>query len=106
MHMSAILGKWQQPQGQPFPGLWFEFHRDGTFQAALEEMGVTSSGTYHAENGLIDLDQTQHTFGILGKFSGLYSIEGNTLTMTLGDPGAPRPDTLEGKNKRLYIKIA
>lgn len=104
--MRDILGKWQQPQGQPFPGLWFEFRGDGTFQAALEEMGVTSSGTYQAENGLIDMHQTQHTFGILGQFLGRYSVEGNTLTLTLGEPGASRPDTLEGKNKRLYLKIA
>jgi hypothetical protein len=104
--MSDILGKWQQPKGQPFPGLWFEFRADGTFLAALEEMGVTSSGTYQAENGMIDMDQTQHTFGILGKFYGLYSIEGDTLMMTLSDTGSARPEALEGKNKRLYIKIA
>mgnify|MGYP001030113797 FL=1 len=104
--MNEILGKWQQPQGQPFPGLWFEFRADGTFLAALEEMGVTSSGTYHAEEGMIDMDQTQHTFGILGKFYGRYAVEGDTLTMTLGDPGSARPETLEGRNKRIYIKIA
>ncbi|MEW6094389.1 MAG: hypothetical protein AB1531_10545, partial [Chloroflexota bacterium] len=95
--MSDILGKWQQPQGQPFPGLWFEFRPDGTFEAALEEMGISSSGTYHAGNGLIDIDQTQHTLGLLGKFQGLYAIEGDVLTMTLGDPGGSRPENLDSK---------
>jgi sporulation-control protein spo0M len=104
--MSDIHGKWQQPQGQPLPGLWFEFHPDGTYQAALEEMGVTSSGTYQAIDGTIDIDQTQHTLGLLGKFQGLYSIEADQMTMNLSDPGGPRPESLEGRNKRLYIKIA
>jgi len=103
--MTDIIGKWQQPAGQAFPGLWFEFRPDGTFQAALEEMGITSSGTYTAANGQIEIHQTQHTLGLLGKFEGLYAIEGDTLTMTLGDAGAPRPSSLEGKNKRIYKKI-
>lgn len=103
--MSDIIGKWQQPDGQPFPGLWFEFQSDGTFTAALEEMGITSSGTYHAEGGLIDMDQTQHTLNLLGKFQGLYAIDSNTLTMTLGDPGGARPDSLDHRNKRIYNKI-
>jgi hypothetical protein len=104
--MSDILGKWQQPPGQPFPGLWFEFRPDGTFEANLEEMGVKSSGTYVAVDGQIEIDQTQHTLGLLGKFLGLYVIEGDTLTMTLSDPGGPRPDGLDTKNKRIYKKVA
>ncbi len=104
--MSELLGKWQQPAGQPFPGLYFEFRADGTFQAVLEEMGITSGGTYTAVDGEIDMDQTQHTLGLLGKFFGRYAVEGDTLTMALGDPGAPRPESLEGRNKRLYKKIA
>jgi hypothetical protein len=103
--MSEILGKWQQPKGQPFPGLWFEFRSDGTFEAVLEEMGVTSSGTYHAFAGSIDIDQTQHTLGLIGRFQGLYAIEADQMTMTLSDPGGSRPESLEGRNKRLYIKI-
>ena len=104
--MSDILGTWQQPQGQPFSGLWFEFRPDGTFKALFEEMGITSSGTYNAAAGLIEMDQTQHTLGLLGKFQGLYAIEGDTMTMTLSDSGGPRPESLEGKNKRIYKKIA
>ncbi|HEX7540585.1 MAG TPA: hypothetical protein VF352_00525 [Anaerolineales bacterium] len=104
--MSDILGKWQQPPGQPIPGLWFEFHPDGTYKAVYEEMGVTSSGSYQTEDGRIDIDQTQHTLGLLGKFQGLYVIEGDQLTMTLSDPGAPRPEGLDCRNKRLYKKIA
>jgi len=104
--MSNILGKWQQPQGQPFPGLWFEFRPDGTFGAALEEMGVTSSGTYQAGNGRIDMDQTQHTLGLIGRFQGLYAIAGDTLTMTLSDPGGACPESLDSKNRRIYKRIA
>ncbi len=89
--MSDILGKWQQPHGQPFPGLWFEFRADGT---------------YRAEHGQIDMEQTQHTLGLLGKFQGLYSIEGDTMIMTLSDPNGPRPESLDSKNRRLYKKVA
>jgi hypothetical protein len=103
--MSDILGKWQQPKGQPFPGLWFEFRPDGTFEAALEEMGITSGGTYTAADGLIDLEQTRHTLGLLGKFQGRYSIEGDTMIMTLSDPGGPRPESLDSKNRRVYKKV-
>lgn len=104
--MSDILGKWQQPKGQPFPGLWFEFRPDGTYEAVFEEMGVTSSGTYQAADGMIDINQTQHTLGLLGKFQGLYAIEGDKMTMTLSDPGDSRPENLDSKNRRLYKKIA
>jgi hypothetical protein len=103
--MSDIDGRWQQPQGQPFPGLWFEFHPDGTFSSSYEEMGITSSGGYTAVDGLIDIDQTQHTLGLLGKFLGRYSIEGGILTMTLSDPGGARPESLEGKNHRVYKRM-
>jgi hypothetical protein len=104
--MNDIFGKWQQPVGQPFPGLWFEFRPDGTFCAAYEEMGITSSGTYCAEDGVIDIFQTQHTLGLMGKFQGIYAIEGAMLTMTLSDPDGARPEDLDIKNKRIYIKIA
>jgi hypothetical protein len=101
-----LIGKWQQPQGQPYPGLYFEFLPDGTFRAVFEEMGITSGGTYTAAEGLIDLDQTQHTLGMVGKFYGRYAIDGDQLTMNLSDPTAARPDSLEGRNKRLYQKVA
>ena len=103
--MSNIVGKWQQQQGQPFQGLWFEFRLDGTFHAEFEEMGITSSGTYLAESGLIEMDQTQHTLGLLGEYKGLYAIEGEILTMILGDTGGARPETMDNKNKRIYMKI-
>ena len=104
--MSDILGKWQQPQGQPFPGLYFEFLHDGNFRAVFDEMGITSGGTYTAAEGLIDINQTQHTLGLLGKFEGRYIIEGDMLTMTLSDPAGPRPENVDSKNKRIYKKIA
>ena len=27
--MNAIVGKWQQPEGQAYAGLWFAFNEDG-----------------------------------------------------------------------------
>ena len=101
--MSAILGKWQQPAGQPFPGLWFEFRADGTFEAQLEEMGIVSGGAYKISGDQIDLDQTRHTLGLVGKFEGLFAIEGDTLKMAVGDPGGKRPADLS--KARLYRKI-
>ena len=49
--------------------------------------------------------RTQHTLGLVGQFVGVYGVEGDTLTINLADPGAARPASLEGKNKRLYKKI-
>jgi hypothetical protein len=102
---SPIIGKWQQPEGQPFAGLWFLFAEDGTFHANYAEMGIDSYGTYTASDGVIDMDQTRHTLGLIGKFSGRYAIEGDTLSMNLSDTGESRPETLEGKNRRLYKRI-
>lgn len=104
--MHALVGKWQQPEGQRYPGLSFEFYPDGTYQAVLEELGIVSSGTYHAANGLIDLNQTQHTTGLLGQFEGRYRLHGETLSMTFSEPGRLRPASLEQKQKRLYRKVA
>ena len=104
--MNEILGKWRQPQGQLFPGWNFEFRPDGTFLSVYEEMDISSSGTYFVGEGTIDLEQTEHSLGLLGTFLGLYAIEGDILTLTLGDPAQPRPESLEGKNKRLYKKVS
>lgn len=102
--MTTILGKWQQPAGQPFPGLWFEFKSDGTFVAGFEEMGITSSGTYVLVSREIDIDQTQHTLGLLGEFAGLVAVEGDTMRLTLASaPGGPRPTDLSAA--RIYKKI-
>ena len=103
--MQPIIGKWEQPAGQSYPGLWFQFNEDGTFRAELPEMGIVSSGTYNAAEGAIDMDQTQHTLGLIGKFVGVYRVDGDTLTMTMADPGGSRPADVEGKNKRIYKRI-
>lgn len=103
--MESIFGKWQQPEGQPFAGLYFDFQSDGNFSAHYDSMGITSSGTYTAQDGIIDIDQTGHTFGLIGKFLGRYAIDGDTLTMTLSDLDGARPESFEGKNKRIYIRI-
>jgi len=101
--MNPLIGQWQQPAGQPFPGLWFEFHEDGTFKADYSEMGILSSGTYSVNGDLVFMDQTQHTLGMVGKFEGRFSIEGNTLKMAVGNPGEKAPADLS--NARIYLKI-
>jgi len=102
--MNSISGKWEQPAGQPFPGLWFEFHADGTFHAEFTEMGIVSGGTYTTAGTHINMDQTAHTLGMVGKFAGLYTIEGDTLRLALGGPGEPRPTDLS--DARLYRRVA
>ena len=101
--MIDIIGKWVQMEGQPYEGLWFEFQPDGTFQAKYDPMGITSSGTYKVDANLIDMDQTAHTFGLVGEFKGLYIIEEDTLKMSLATtPEGKRPEDLS--NARLYKK--
>jgi len=103
--MTDLLGKWEQPEGQPFPGLWFEFKGDGTYQAELASMGILSGGTYVAAEGKIDMDQTEHTLGWLGKFEGIYAIEGDTLRLALNNPGEARPVEFTPQNTRIYQRI-
>ncbi len=99
----TILGKWQQPAGQAFPGLWFQFNADGTFRAEYEDMGVDSSGTYTLDGEKINLDQTAHSFGMLGKFLGLWKVEGETLYLAVGQTNGAHPIDLSGA--RIYKKI-
>jgi hypothetical protein len=99
----SIIGKWQQPAGQPFPGLWFQFNEDGTFRAEFPEMGITSGGTYTLSASEIDLDQTQHSFGMVGKFKGLWLVEGGILKMSNGQANEARPKDLSGA--RFYEKV-
>lgn len=101
--MKDILGKWVQIEGQAYEGLWFEFHADGTFDAQYDPMGITSGGTYQIDGDLIDMDQTEHTFGMVGAFKGRYDIEDDNLKMALSStPGGNRPEDLS--NARLYKK--
>lgn len=100
-----LIGKWEQPEGQPFAGLVFIFDEDGTYSAHYAPMGIDSAGTFTAENGQIDMEQTSHTLGLLGNFAGRYTISAGILTMTLADAGAERPESLETRNKRTYKKI-
>ncbi|MEL7590442.1 MAG: hypothetical protein AAGU17_04005 [Anaerolineaceae bacterium] len=101
--MNALIGKWKQPEGQAYAGLIFEFKADGTFDSQYPEMGIVSSGTYQVDGDMIHMDQTTHTFGLLGKFAGRFAIEGDTLKLLFGNPGEPAPEDL-GK-ARLYLKI-
>jgi hypothetical protein len=101
--MDPIIGKWQQPEGQPYAGLWFLFNADGTFTAEYSAMGITSGGTYHVAEDLIFINQSQHSLGMTGSFEGRFVIENDTLTMALGNPGEEAPaDVIKG---RLYHKI-
>jgi hypothetical protein len=101
--MNPIIGKWQQPEGQPYAGLWFWFKEDGTFQAEYDAMGITSGGTYQVVDDLISIDQSQHSLGLIGKFEGRIKIDNDTLLMTLGNPGEKAPDDVS--KGRLYQKV-
>ncbi len=98
-----IVGKWQQPPGQPFPGLWFQFNRDGTFHADYSDMGVESGGTYTTNGDQIDMDQTSHSFGMVGQFHGLWRVDGDVLYMAVGQTNGERPADLTAA--RVYKKI-
>lgn len=101
--MDELVGKWKQPEGQAYAGLVFDFRPDGTFDSEYPTMGITSSGKYRVDGDVIYMDQTAHTFGLVGKFSGRFAVEGDTLKLLFGNPGEPAPEDL-GK-ARLYLKI-
>lgn len=101
--MKEILGKWVQRKDQPYAGLWFEFLADGTFLGEYSSMAIFSSGTYTVSGNQVDMDQTSHSFGMIGKFAGLFEIEDNAMKLAIASgAGQPRPDTLE--QARIYIK--
>jgi|SRR5659263_149742 len=100
--MNPLIGKWQQPAGQPYAGLWFNFNEDGSFQAEFSEMGITSSGTYSLDGDLISMDQNQHSLGLVGKFEGRFAVENDLLKIALGNPGENAPADLSGA--RIYLK--
>jgi hypothetical protein len=94
---NSLLGKWTQTASQPYPGLFFLFKEDGSFEAYYEAMGITSAGTWSTKADEIDIDQTEHTFGLVGKYVGRFEIDGDLLKMNLvpvGDKG--RPENLTG----------
>ncbi len=93
----ALLGKWTQTEDQPYPGLFFLFLEDGTFEARYDALGIISSGTWQADDGLIDMDQDKHTFGLVGKYEGCYKIEDILLKMNLVTAGEhTRPSDFQG----------
>ncbi|MCD6475938.1 MAG: hypothetical protein J7K85_06690 [Anaerolineaceae bacterium] len=101
--MKEILGKWIQRKDQPYAGLWFEFLEDGTFMGEYATMAIFSSGTYTVSGNHIDMNQTSHSFGMIGKFAGLFEIEDNVMKLAIAKgAGQPRPETLE--QARIYIK--
>ena len=100
--MNPLIGKWQQPPGQPYPGLWFLFNEDGSFWAEFSEMGITSSGTYSLDGDLISMDQKQHSLGLVGKFEGRFVVENDVLKIALGNPGEAAPADLS--KARIYLK--
>ncbi len=93
----SLLGKWTQTEDQSYPGLFFLFLEDGNFEARYDALGIVSSGTWHADGGLIEMDQQKHTFGLVGKYEGCYGIEGNLLKLNLVTAGEhARPTDLQG----------
>ena len=101
----SLLGKWTQTEDQPYPGLFFLFLEDGNFEARYDALGIVSSGTWQADEGLIDMDQKKHTFGLVGQYEGCYKIEGNLLKMSLVSAGNhARPTDLQAAV--LYLKEA
>lgn len=102
--MGELIGKWTQGLDQPYPGLWFEFKTDGTFHAEYDAYGIVSGGTYTVAGDHIDMDQTTHTFGLIGKFEGLFAIEDDILKLAMAEgPDHPRPQDLT--NARMYYKL-
>ncbi len=102
--MTEIIGKWMQGPDQTYPGLWFEFKADGTFIAEYDAFGIISGGTYVINGKQIDMDQASHTFGLLGKFEGIFEIEEDVLRMAMSEgPQHPRPTDLS--NARIYSKV-
>ena len=99
---NPLIGKWQQPAGQPYAGHWLEFNLDGTFQTVYSEMGVTSSGTYIVSEDHVYLDQTQHTFCLLGKYEGRFRIDSASLLLSLNNICDKPPVDLS--QARLYLK--
>jgi hypothetical protein len=101
--MDRILGKWVQKDDQPYPGLWFEFRSDGSFESQYVPMGIVSGGTYVVDGDRITIRQTEHTLGFIGEFKGLFMIEEQELKLALAPgPGKERPaDLSEARN---YIK--
>lgn len=92
-----ILGKWVMGKGETLPGLWFEFKADGTYAAELPGvLSIKSSGTYETHtDGTIEMNQTEHTMGLVGLFLGRYLVSGSTLKLSLSAaPGGPRPADL------------
>lgn len=92
---NPLIGKWIENEDMPYPGLCFVFNEDGTFDATYDAMAIVSGGTWSAEGNQIDMDQTHHTFELLGKFVGLFEIEGDQLKMALVTESNERPETLE-----------
>lgn len=90
-----LIGKWIQNEGQEYPGLWFNFKEDGSFEAEYQAMGIESHGTYTVDGNKLDMDQTYHTFGFVGEMIGLFAIEGDQLIMAMVTEDQARPESLE-----------
>jgi len=103
--MTAILGKWIQDETQPYPGLWFEFKEDGTFKAEYDAMGIVSGGTYSVHDDQIDMNQTEHTFGLVGQFRGIFAVEGDLLKMAVAS-GSEQPRPTDLSEARIYDKVS
>ena len=90
-----LIGKWIQNADQEYPGLWFDFKADGSFVAGYEALGIESGGTWSVDENKIEMDQTYHTFGLLGKVAGIFAIEGDQLLMAVVGADQKPPETLD-----------
>ena len=103
--MQDLIGTWAQIEGQPYPGLAFTFNPDGSFSAAYEVMSISSSGTYKTNGGQIEMDQTRHTFGLIGLFVGRFQVEADRLLLNVVASGSQEaPADLTGAV--IYEKLA
>jgi len=68
-------------------------------------MSISSSGVYKTDGALIEMNQTQHSFGLVGLFIGRYQVEGRRLLLNVVASGSQeRPADLTGAV--IYEKVA
>ena len=47
--MNPLIGKWTQPAGQPYPGLFFVFNEDGSFRAEFADSDLLMDTRYNLQ---------------------------------------------------------
>ena len=88
--MQDLIGTWAQIEGQPYPGLAFTFTRTHIF-CRLRNDEHHFQGTYTTDGELIELNQTQHSFGLIGLFVGRYQSGSTRLLLNVVASGSRTP---------------